>query len=1173
MSGGDAFFQVDGDMIVAPANPASNGIFFNGNSTSSIRIETTGKLDVHNATIKAYGITISGNYDQKTGSGTSSVSFHDITTSATGGAINRIDYGTLEISNQTVASFTDNKASQGAAIYGRYSSLTFTNNKLLAFENNVATNKTGNGGAIYGQTTTLIVTNNDVARFSGNSATGGTGGALRMNGSPEGTTLSNNGVLEFSDNTAKQGGAAYFTTVLFDHNTILDFSRNSSSSYGGALYINTKGTISNSGLVRFNDNKAQNSLGYNQAGGAIYNNKSLTISSNDVVEFRNNISNYALYNKGTATFDANGDLCFIGNEGGAIFSGSTGNYINIKNHTGIVEFSSNSASIDGGAITGGSVSLTGNKEIYFTNNTAANRGGAIYNSKLTISGNDKVVFRGNAEIDANGNTLLRSIYNLSETLHLSATKATDSITFYDTVYAGGSVELNNNSAGRITFSGKYTAADLAAYGSSTGADALRDSRTSIFTQSLSLGGGLLEVADEAILQTSTLTVYNGATVELNSGHISGTLALTAGASLNVSGVSSISSACKLSGAALNVVLGADNLNTAALTAGSVSGLGSCQFTLNSADLVDGKYFILEAVSGTGATIAGVEGLSWEGNKLYLTVSGSDNTWHVRDNFSYSVAVDNSGSKDISLDGGTMRLTKNLSAGVSLSSTADSTLELGSGVELKASSLSNVEHTMTLSGTGIFNMGNSTTASVRFDDWQGNVQIGDGDGNYTSMSGLDLSKLSTTDSSIRLQGVQGSLASGRQTVEANLELAAGSGIAAMVISSANEGDSVHFMGKISSDGAVNLINDSKQTHSYIFSGDVSTWKGQIVSNAGTLNLTYAGDATQIATDVRAADTGSGSIVNLNIQNTADVIFSGAVEDAPTWNTQSNRTLNVTVDNQGNSTVFRQGIKADSIHLAQGSTMVALMDGNPDKIQAGRVTVTAHSAGAAELTAVDVTNAGLAHHTNNSNTRGSITNAAVVLGEEAAAAAMFAMPRAAVVPSETYTVSNVDFHNSTVTALQGTGVTMRNITMDATASLQGDASGNHLIQGTENSLTLAGNALLVDTDTATISYSSDQLAGFTLASGAALTLDATLLEIPTLTPGEYTVNILLAGFTALDGVPDISFSNAPWASTTTNTWVADSKGLVSSVTINTIPEPTTATLSLLALAALAARRRRK
>lgn len=201
MSGGDAFFQVDGDMIVAPANPSTNGLFFSGDSTSTIRIETTGKLDVHNATIKAYGITISGNYDQKTGSGTSSVSFHDITTTSNGGAINRIDYGTLEISNQTVASFTDNKASQGAAIYGRYSSLTFTNNKLLTFENNVATNKTGNGGAIYGQTTTLIVTNNDVARFSGNSATGGTGGALRMNSSPEGTTLSNNGVLEFTDNT------------------------------------------------------------------------------------------------------------------------------------------------------------------------------------------------------------------------------------------------------------------------------------------------------------------------------------------------------------------------------------------------------------------------------------------------------------------------------------------------------------------------------------------------------------------------------------------------------------------------------------------------------------------------------------------------------------------------------------------------------------------------------------------------------------------------------------------------------------------------------------------------------------------------------------------------------------------------------------------------------------
>lgn len=1173
-SDGSAIFQVEGDMKVTAAGSTRTTFFNDKNTVSSLRIENTGAFEMQNGYIKAHTISFSGN-------GSSSVNIHGSTSTSTGGAITQdttsSNSGSLVVENQASASFTDNKAQNGGVIYRKYGQLTFDNNKLLNFQNNTATNF---GGALYGSYTTLVVTNNEVAVFSGNTATS-QAGAIYMQNSPEGTTLSDNGVLKITDNTSKKYGAAFFATVSFDNNTVLDISRNSATNdVGGALYISKKATISNSQVVRFNDNSAYISAYGAKDAAAIYNKGVVTICDNDSVEFRNNTSGCTIYNESntpsTTTFERNDNLVFSGNEGedgGVIYSGSTSNIFNVNNN-GVVEFIGNSASKSGGVIGGGTTSLSGNREVYFIGNTAGTLGGVVYNSALTISGNDKVVFRNNAHVDAtSGKTVLNSIYALSEKLTLCATDETDSITFYDTINASDSrvaVSLNNGGAGRITFSGKYAETDLAARGGNYDVAA---SRTSVFGQALTVQGGVLEIADSAIVQTSQLSTAAGAAIELNSGTVKGNVYIVSNSALNVSGSSSVTGQLYFyKGADLNITLDASNLSNAALTLGSTlaGDVSSVNFNVNSDDLIDGKYKVM---SGNGSAFANAEkGLSWENGALYLTVSGNGNTWHVRDNFTYGEAVENSGSLAISLDGGTMRVTRNLASGVTLASTASTTLELAAGVTLEASALKGLEHTMILSGEGVYNLDDSTAMNnATFANWKGQVRVGDGDNSYTKMDGLDLSKLGERGSSIRLQGVQCSLAADEKTVEADVVLAAGNGIAAVVIDSATAGDSVQFKGAVSSEGAVNFINDAEVEHSYEFSGDVSDWKGQIVSNKGTLNLTYSGDARQIATDVRAADTGSGSVLNLKVQNADTVVFSGVVKDAATWNTKANRTLNVEIDNSGYETIFRNGIQADTVKLSNASTLVAQKENGT-----ARVSVTAHKGAQAQLKTVDVTDTGLALHENNQNgeTRGLLENAAVVLGLDAATAvALTADEGSAAAAAVSYTASNIDFKNTMLTAMAGSGVNLSNVSFDAASALKGDGSGMHQLSGAGNVLTLANNPMQVDTQAGTIIYTTSQLAGFTLAGGADLLLDASALDLPAVAYGEYTMSIVLAGFTAEDVTPSVTITGQRWDSVgpVDYSWTTGNVGLVATFTAM-VPEPATSTLSLLALAAMVARRRR-
>lgn len=1147
--------------------------------------------------------------------------------------------GILTISDNNLVHFYENSSGSGAAIGSNRTGteVNLMNNTSLIFSNNTAGNTSG--GAMGFKGAQVTISGNELVSFDSNTAINNGGAYHDNNSNGLLTVSDNARVefLNNSASTSKSsyyGGAMYINNADFRNNDLITFSGNSSGYHGGAMHIGGKGKVSFSStdgsadVLRFTDNYAKNAGGvFTLASGNNSSRTQLSFSGLSELEFRNNKTStdttttgykggvfYAnsysaveLSNNNSVVFSGNrslnggvfssnnsdGQFRAIGNNSviftdnhaesgtGGVFSVGGSTVIDISGNT-LAEFSHNSATGKGGVICGGTLSFTNNQELLIRHNTSGEQGGAIYydttpasGGNFTISGNRRVEFRGNAEGSTESGWLLRSIYakndNSSTVVALCATEATDSITFYDTIYVGRTfvTELNKGGSGRITFSGKYAAEDLAALGGGN----LAASQTSIFESAVAIQGGVLEIADGAILQTPTLTTASGAATELNSGSISGALVINSGAALYASGSNTVSSALSMStGSSLNLTLGAENLSAAALSVNSLSGLGNVNFSINSGDIIDGKYLVLTTNNGSGTLPANVSGLSWEGNSLYLTVSGSDNIWHVRDKFNYGTAVENSASRTISLDGGTMSLTKALAADVTLQSTADSTLELRSGVILKSGQIARLNHGITLTGTGTYQLGNSSAMNARLAaSWQGEVYVGDTDGDYTKMNGLELAQLGNRDSSVRLQGVQGSLAGGQTTVASDLILAAGSGIAAVVIDSAAEGDSAHFSGNISSAGAVNFIDDAKTNHSYEFSGDVSQWNGQIVNNAGTLNITYSGNADMIATDIRTANTGSGSTLNLKVENNRRVVFSGVVKDAPTWGTSAGRQLNIEINNAGHETVFRKGVEADSIRLSRESSVVAQAEGG-----SGRVSVTAAGEADAVITAVDINDTGLNLHSGDTTaSRGRIENAAVVLGEESAAVALWDADIAlADAQMETYTVRNIDFANTTVSALSGTIAHVSGVSLDAASGLVGDSSGNHLLLGSGNLLQLATGDFVQDADTGIYTYATTQLSGFTLGEGAELTLDAGLLSIPQTAPGNYTFNILLQDFGAADASPFIGITHASWETDEeiAYTQSLSDRGVVVSFTLSSVPEPTSAALSLLALAGLALRRRR-
>lgn len=389
----------------------------------------------------------------------------------------------------------------------------------ILFSGNKITGSTSRyGGAIYAKSTSSVIDisgNGDVS-FAGNYAShtstssesyNSYGGAICTSGS---LSICNNAAISFTGNYAYTHGYSY----------------GGPSSSGGAIYATGNTSISNNGDISFSGNTAS---AYNSCygavayGGAIYTTGSTSIDNNGDVSFSDNFaksngygssSSYSPASYGGAIYTTSS--LSINNNDDVLFSG---------NYTNSHRYNPYAYSYGGAIYTASSLSISNNDDVLFSGNYTVSSyaspsfslGGAIYSTgSLSIVGNDSVVFEKNYE--KYGSTYrLRGLYMDPGSLILSA-KTGGHITFYDSMYAYCTASFNadytdkdgikQKAGGDIIFSGKYTAEHLKEIkgGTAGTASEISESQTSTIYTHITLYGGSLQVVDGAKLNGSGLTV-------------------------------------------------------------------------------------------------------------------------------------------------------------------------------------------------------------------------------------------------------------------------------------------------------------------------------------------------------------------------------------------------------------------------------------------------------------------------------------------------------------------------------------------------------------------------------------------------------------------------------------------------------------------------------------------
>jgi predicted outer membrane repeat protein len=352
--------------------------------------------------------------------------------------------------NKAAINFNENTACdwKGAAIYSA-SGVNFEGNEGIYFFKNASKSTNGLGGAIYNESGLVSFSNNEDVNFAYNQATF-TGGAIYANGKDdEGVSVSmkGNACVTFDHNEALEedkrwgigGGAIYAVgSVSLSDNKRMDgtdgksgvfFTYNTANTEGGAIYSDSKVSLTGNGAIKFDTNTA--TIG---AGGAIRGVREITITDNaGNIEFKGNTAGTtggAIHNKSTLDYYKQqwvrinrntGDISFTGNKagtnGGVIDMGHRGG-LELLDNTGSITFSDNTAVGIGGAIytsCGEGVLIENNTgDVTFRNNRAGSKAGAIYSGAypneigLSIRNNGNVLFEKNAVVDDSGNYILRS---------------------------------------------------------------------------------------------------------------------------------------------------------------------------------------------------------------------------------------------------------------------------------------------------------------------------------------------------------------------------------------------------------------------------------------------------------------------------------------------------------------------------------------------------------------------------------------------------------------------------------------------------------------------------------------------------------------------------------------------------------------------------------------------
>lgn len=388
----------------------------------------------------------------------------------------------------------------------------------------------------------------------------------------------------------------------------------------------------------------------------IISNTNASISQNETTSTVDDSSNPTRYSKGgafylsSAEMSKNGTLSFNNNHsqaitsprirsnsyayGGAIYADTVSfdnnivvnfenNYAVSKGHSYLGTYKSRSL---GGAIYADTVTLSNNDKIEFKNNYTKStdgssdydgstaQGGAIYAKNLTITGNNSVIFEGNYESDGYG-TRNRSVY-VESTITLAA-KTGGTITFFDSIYGGSNASFNN---AYVDANGQTHQAhgDIIFSGSKSNINNINGTIT--------LYGGSLQVIDGAQLNGKGLTVADGSGAKLvlsggSMNHSGYNFTFSGGTALELKGSNTIT-ASKMtlgSGAELSVKLSASNKTKAALTMGGTD-LATSKLAINferGDDFTSGSFKIISQSSTSDFTTSS----AWTAENVTVKVNG------------------------------------------------------------------------------------------------------------------------------------------------------------------------------------------------------------------------------------------------------------------------------------------------------------------------------------------------------------------------------------------------------------------------------------------------------------------------------------------------------------------------------------------------------------------------
>ena len=482
-------------------------------------------------------------------------------------------------------------------------------------------------------------------------------------------------------------------------------------------------------------------------------------------------------------------------------------------------------------------------------------------------------------------------------------------------------------------------------------------------------------------------------------------------------------------------------------------------------------------------------------------------------------------------------------------------------------------TVILTGSGVYDLGSSTTTNVSgltdSENWTGTVLIQGLSGSQNPLDSI-AGNLTNSKSYLKLKGVEAWL-SDNQDCEQNIVLENNGTTSALKLNNGYSAiPNASFTGSISGSGDMEYTwtggsDDDGSTIKYTISADTQGWYGKFISSSGKLGVivdfTKKGDVFSSTTEGGGVRNNTSQELTVKVGNAEkDITFNGTID-------KSTNAGAVKLNVSHNNVTFNKAVNVDELSMAQGASAQL---GNTMTV--GGVSFAASESATAEEPA---------------KLTAKSDNALARLQEEAS-----------------FTIEDMTLVNTTITAATTTEVKLNNVT--ATNTMLAD--GNYTLSGLNAAVGTGGNDAQAAPagSNVSISYST----GLGVASDATLTLNLDVLgAVEQHGSGVYDITITLDGFgaeydftqVALAGLvkfdadswlgkeignvePVVSIAdeqqvatlsdNVGAAATPSVSYTATpSVGtLVITITGLNVPEPATSTLSLLALAALAARRRR-